>query len=277
MKHFSKPFYFLLIFMILVLGVVMIFNYFQTRKYDFKIYFFDAGKADAILLSYRNHFIMIDTGEESLQKEILSYFQSHHITKLDYLIITHFDKDHVGSASYILDTIDVENVFQSNSLKENEYYDKYVASLKKKDIKPKTISSSYSFPIGNLDITVNGPTTIYENHESNNSSLIVSVFYQNTSYLFMGDSENARIKDFLEQDDSTYDFLKIPYHGHYQKRLNDLLESVVPKYAVITSSNNELEDEETLSLLNEKSVSYYLTRRGSITIVSDGEKIIIKQ
>lgn len=246
---------------------------------DFKIYFFNAGKADSILISNNGKYIMIDTGEETLSSEILSYFKNNNITKLDYLIISHFDKDHVGSAATIIDNIEVENVLQSNCPKESEYYTNYINSLANKGITAKTISGDFAFTLGELNIVVNGPTEIYESNESNNSSLIVSMTYKDTSYLFMGDSQNDRIKDYLKENDvQTYDFIKIPYHGNYQKKLDDLLEAVTPKYAVITCSNVEPEDiTETEELLNQLGIKYYETKNGSITVTSDGENVTIRQ
>lgn len=248
-----------------------------SNKYNFKIYFFNAGKVDAILISNNDKYIMIDTGEESLSSEILSYFRNNNITTLDYLIITHFDKDHVGSASSVIDNINVLNVLQSNYPKESEYYNNYINSLNNKGISPITVSDNYELSLGDLNVIVNGPNKIYDKNESNNSSLIVSVYYQNTSYLFMGDAENARIKDYLSTHSESYDFIKIPYHGNYQKKLDELLETVNPKIAVITSSNKEMESSETISLLNNNNVKYYLTRNGSINIYSDGNEIIVKQ
>lgn len=249
----------------------------NSDEYNFKIYFFNAGKADAILISNNDKYIMIDTGEESLSSEILSYFRNNNITTLDYLIITHFDKDHVGSASSVIDNINVLNVLQSNYPKESEYYNNYINSLNNKGISPITVSDNYELSLGDLNVIVNGPNKIYDKNESNNSSLIVSVYYQNTSYLFMGDAENARIKDYLSTHSESYDFIKIPYHGNYQKKLDELLETVNPKIAVITSSNKEMESSETISLLNNNNVKYYLTRNGSINIYSDGNEIIVKQ
>lgn len=262
---------------ILFIGIsVYIYNK-KNNSYNFKIYFFNAGKADAMIISNNDRYIMIDTGTEDLSDEILSYLKDNNINKLDYLIITHFDKDHVGSASKIIDSIDVENVFQSNVPTDSKYYNNYISSLKSNNIEPQIITGDYEFILGDLNVVVNGPNTIYDKNESNNSSLIVSINYNNTNYLFMGDSENARIKDFLKENNNTYEFIKIPYHGHYQKRLNDLLEGTKPMYAVITSSENDMEDEETLDLLSELDIKYYLTRKGSITILSDGDNIKIKQ
>ena len=108
------------------------------------------------------------------------------------------------------------------------------------------------------------------------SSLIVSINYRNTNYLFMGDSQNNRIKDYLsEHSDKEYDFIKIPYHGNYQKRLDDLLETTNPKYVVITCSATEPDITETIELLDELNIKYYLTKNGSITIKSDGENNVI--
>ena len=272
--------YKILILIVLILIVIILFEIIHNlnnKDFNFKIYFFNAGKADAILISNNNKYIMIDTGESSLSNEILTYFKNNDITKLEYLIITHFDKDHVGSASSVIDNLDIENILQSNYLKESEYYTNYLNSLDNKSITPITVSGDYNISLDNLEIVVNGPTTIYDSNESNNSSLIVSINYKDKNFLFMGDSQNARIKEFLENNNETYDFLKVPYHGHYLKRLEEVLNTKNIKYAVITSSDKEQEDLETIELLNKYNIKYYLTRRGSITMYSDGKDISIKQ
>ena len=268
----------LIIVLVGLMGVVSMSLFSKTNSdYDFKIYFFNAGKADAILLEKDNKFIMIDTGEEDLSDDILKYFKQNNITRLEYLIITHFDKDHVGSTSAIIDNIEIGEVLQSNSSKESEYYTNYLNSLSNKGITPTTVVGDYSISLSDIDIVVNGPDKVYDSNESNNSSLIVSTSYKNNKFLFMGDSQNARIKDFLTINNETYDFLKIPYHGHYLKRLDTLLSTKNIKYAVITSSDKELEDDETIDMLDKYNVKTYLTREGSILILSNGEKIVIKQ
>ena len=267
-----------LILFLLIIILVIIFNISKsTNDYDFKIYFFNAGKADAIVLSKNNKYIMIDTGEESLSNEILKYFQNNNITKLDYLIITHFDKDHVGSASSVIDNIEIGQVLQSNVSKDSEYYTNYLNSLKNKNITPLTVQNNYEIALDGLNIIVNGPTTIYDNNESNNSSLIVSITYNDNNFLFMGDSENARIKDFISYNTDTYNFIKIPYHGNYLKRLDNLLDNIKPSYAVMTCSSDEGCEDETIDVLNKYNISYYMTKNGSISVLSNGKIIKIKQ
>ena len=273
------------IFLIIIILIIVLFIIFSLKKetkeieknYDFKIYFFNAGKADAIILSKNNNYIMIDTGEESLGDDILAYFKKNSITKLEYLIITHFDKDHVGSASKVIDNIEIKEVLESNYPKDSIYYNNYRESLNNKNIEAKVINGNYEINLDDIKLVVNGPNDIYDKNESNNSSLIVSVAYKNNKFLFMGDAENQRIKDFISINDEKYDFLKVPYHGNYLKRLDDLLNDRNIKYAVITSSNSKLEASETIDMLNHHNVKYYLTRMGNISVLSDGNDIKIKQ
>ena len=252
-------------------------DFVNEDDYDFKIHFFNAGKADACIISNSGKHIMIDTGEENLKDEILSYFKNNNITKIDYLIITHFDKDHVGSASYVINAIQVENVLESNVPKESTYYENYKEALLNKNITADVVSGNRTFSVGSIEMTVNGPNKIYDSNESNNSSLITKIKYGDTSYLFMGDSQNDRIKDYLEETNGTVNLIKMPYHGNYQKKLYSLLEKVQPKYAVITSSEEEIEDEDVITLLKDMNIDYYLTREGKVDVYSNGDVIIIEQ
>lgn len=265
----------ILILVILVLGTII--YYLNFSVYKFKVVFLSAGNADSSIITYKDTTIVIDTAEEDFYDKLDNYLYVNKINKIDYLIITHFDKDHVGSASSIIDNIEIGEVLQSNSPKESEYYTNYLNSLASKSITPKTVTGNYNLTFEDLNIIVNGPETTYQNSESNNSSLIVSITYGNNKFLFMGDSENARIKDFISTNNETYDFIKIPYHGNYLKRLDDLLEKTNPKYGVMTCSQSEGCEKETLAILNNYNIKYYMTKNGSISVLSNGKNIQIKQ
>ena len=185
--------------------------FFSQRKFgndtDLKIHFFDAGKADAILISRNseegNYNVLIDTGEEELGETILEYFKKKGIEKLDYLIITHFDKDHVGSAAEVIRNIQIGKVLQTNTTKESRYYEEYLKAVNEVGLVPVTVAdeeNSYEFLLGSLSFIVQGPEGVYEKKESNNSSLITALKFNETKYLFMGDAEDERLEDFFEID-----------------------------------------------------------------------------
>lgn len=265
----------IIVTLLVLLGVIMKLK--KEYKGSLNIYFFDAGKADAIIITINDKHIMIDTGYEDLYPKIEEYFDKHNITKLDYLIITHFDKDHVGSASKIIDNYEIEHVLQSNYPKDSEYYNNYVLSLEKKEIKPITVDTKYTFQLYDMYVSIDGPKGEYEKDSSNNSSLITSIDYKDTSYLFMGDAENKRINDYLEEDENKYDFIKLPHHGNYKKGYISLLKQFDPKYVVITASDEEPDTSKTEELLNSLEIKYYITKNGEINISSDGKDIIINQ
>ena len=264
--------------LVVVIGSIMFLLYRDNSDGRLKLYFFNAGKADSCVIYNDDFAVLIDTGESELGSEILTYLENNGIKKLDYLIITHFDKDHVGGASIVLNRIQVDNVIQSNYPKESKVYTKYLEALSSNNITPTTLREDLEFNFGDIYFNINAPVEeVYSNNESNNSSLIVSIKYRNNSFLFMGDAENLRIKEYILNNSSEYDFIKVPYHGHYQTSLDSLIKTVNPEYAVITSSNKELEDNTTLELLNSYDCNTYLTRKGSILVTSNGNTINIKQ
>ena len=245
---------------------------------DLKLHVFNAGKADSMLLYNDNFAVLIDTGEEELGDSIVEFINDLGISKLDYLIITHFDKDHVGGASKVINSIKIGCILQSNYVKESRVYDKYLEAIKNNNVKVTTVTKDVIFNFGDIKFVVNGPDVEeYVEKPSNNSSLITKVYFKDNSLLFMGDAENLRISEYLNENNETFDFLKVPYHGHYQDRLEELINSVSPKYAVITSSDKEMEDEETLEILNKYNAKIYLAREGEIGFTFDGTSIEVKQ
>ncbi len=241
------------------------------------VYFFDAGKADAILLTTENGTVLIDSGEKGFGDEIVSYLASAGIDSLDYLIITHFDKDHVGGAAKVIGSVRVGKVLQSNHVKDSTAYDKYVEALSGAAITPETVRTALDFELDGVRYSVDPPAEEeYANDPSNNSSLIVTVTYGKKILLFAGDAENDRMAEFIDKGLARdCDFMKIPHHGRWDKNLADLIGKTRPEYAVITSSDDEPEDEKTVELLKSSGVSTFYTRISPVKLVCDGKSLTV--
>jgi beta-lactamase superfamily II metal-dependent hydrolase len=245
----------ILILIILTIGTIIYFIGFNP--YKFNLYVLNVGKADCSFIKYEDKVIVIDTGEESSYEKIDRMFKLYKIDHIDHLIITHFDKDHVGSASMIINNYDVKNVYQTNLSKDNEYYNKYIEALNNKGITPITIENDYNIDINKLNIVINGPNKEYEDDKYNNSSLITSIKYKKKSYLFMGDAMNDRIKDYMEDHiNNKYDLIKLPHHGDYLSQDEKLIKKYKPKGVIVSSDNmdNKLSD-----LIKDKKLDLYYT------------------
>lgn len=244
----------------------------------FEVRAIDVGKADALLITTLNSTVLIDTGEDEDGQDIVSYLRETGRTVLDYLIITHFDKDHVGGADILMEQLEVKHIYQTNTQKDSRDYEEYLEAAAQKDIETVTVNEVVTFELDGAKYTVYPPGEHYNKKKSNNSSLIVGVEFGETDFLFTGDAMQERVAEYLEKYGAgTYDVVKMPYHGNYMDNLPEFLDTVNPEYALITSSDEKKEDERTMAELQKRGVNTFLTRKGSITVESDGKEIRVRQ
>lgn len=234
--------------------------------------------ADAFVLMGENHVTVIDTGLEEHGEELVDFLKKQGVTRVDNLIITHFDKDHVGGADHVIDNFDIGTVYTTYKSKESDDIDSYLAALSDKGLSETVVTAETSFKMDGISYDIYPPqSTAYDKDQSNNSSLVVMVSAGENNMLFAGDAEKDRINELLTMDDIQAEILKVPHHGRYEKNTQDLVTKVDPEYAVITSSTEEPEDAEVMQILESAGVTTYLNRLGDITITMSADDISITQ
>ena len=250
---------------------------------ELRVTFFRAGKADAAVIQTKTGVIVIDTGLEKNSGELIQALEDLGISRIDALIISHFDKDHVGGAAALLNRFSVGAVYQSNYPKDSDEYEAYVQALADCGMTARTVSDTVTWTLDGVTVTIDGPAqTEYDKDPSNNSSLIVTVTCGANTVLFAGDAENARIREFLDayRRPEGNLILKMPYHGHWQSRLPDLLQAVQPDAAVISCSKSEPEADEleqTVALLESLGAQVCLTCNGTVTLTCTADGYTIAQ
>ncbi|MGI6744276.1 MAG: ComEC/Rec2 family competence protein [Eubacteriales bacterium] len=232
-----------------------------------KVFALNVGKADAFVITAGGRAAVVDCGEAIGGAMILDCLKENGIGEIDCLFITHFDKDHVGGAAKIINTLPVGRIYTSFEYSESGEYDAYLKAAADAGVKTETVLSKTEFEWGDARITVYPPQKSYygKNNTSNNSSLAVMIRVGGRSAFFTGDAEKDRLKELSAlEDDISCDLLKIPSHGEYRGALIDFISRTSPEYAVITSSAAEPEDIATLLLLERYNVKTYLTRQGEV-------------
>ena len=245
-----------------------------------EIIFFDVGKADSFFMQCSGQTLLMDAGKEDDGEYVAEQLRKMGIQTIDHFVITHFDKDHVGGAAKIINEFDVKNVYQPEYMKESDETAAYVAALEKNGTEATIITEPCTIFLGGALLQLHNATEEYDYDPSNNSSLVTTIRHGEMNLLFTGDIEKERINDWLNQRvhiETDYDFLKVPHHGKYEKILPEFFEKVNAEYAVITSSNKNPEEMETLEALKDAGVKYYLTKNGEIYLESNGKKLVIKQ
>ena len=240
--------------------------------------YFNVGKADAILINYKDTNMVIDTGTKDSSKYFIDSLKAKNITEIDCLILSHFDQDHVGGAAELLSNFKVKEIYQTyESDKVSSEIASYKMALTKENITPTVVSEDFTYTLGDITYNIYPPKSdSYSNSQSNNSSLCVKAIYDNTSFLFPGDAEKDRLKELMKQDIKA-DVLKVPHHGREEDNSKKFFTSVSAKYAIITDSLLEPADTSVINNLELLKTSIYYTKNGDVIVTSNGVNINIKQ
>ena len=130
--------------------------------------------------------------------------------------------------------------------------------------------------LGSAQVEILGPVKDYE--EVNDTSIVLSVDYGETTFLFTGDMESAAETDLIEAGaDLDADVLKIGHHGSSSSTSYRFLREVMPEYAVISVGHRNTYGHPTqavLSRLEDAEVTVYRTDlHGTIIAESDGKTV----
>lgn len=244
-----------------------------------KATFFDVGKGDAILLESAGQAMLIDTGYDDSCQRILDYLEKQKIRKLDLLVITHFDKDHVGGADKILDAVQVERVVQPDYDSASRQSEEYRQALEGQGMTPERIREKQEFSFGESLCQIWPPEKDAYEEPDNDFSLVLRVACGETAFLFTGDSQEERLAELLgdSQAELKAQVLKVPHHGRKEKNSREFLEAVSPEIAVITCSKEETPSGKIIKRLQKLGTEIYLTSEGSVTCVTDGRNILCSQ
>lgn len=246
------------------------------------------GKADALILKTDSWAAMIDTGEERDGSYIRETLEAAGIDHLNLLLVTHFDKDHVGSAAELLETVGADQVLMPDYEGTRPEYAAFLSALEvhpETEVQRITGTETLEIPAG----SVNTSLTIYaaddpeeiqdtDGEYDNDMSLVAKVTCGEKKFLFTGDIEKTRIAQMLDSgEDWKADWIKMPHHGRYQKKVEKLLEAVNPFYAVICDGEDQPAEEETLDALKKRQIKAWETADGTVVTITDGKNIEIRQ
>ena len=248
----------------------------QTITDTMEVHYIDVGQGDSTLIKCGEHFMLIDAGDDSKGTLIQNYLQKQNVEKLDYLILTHPDADHIGGAPVIITKFDINNVFVSNYEKDNKTYQKLIQALDNKRLKYTTPKVGSQYSLGTATITILAPNDEYDN--PNDSSIAFIIQNGNNKFLFTGDAGESAEQDILDNNlDISADVYKVGHHGSKYSTSINFFETVNPTYAVISCGEGNSYGHphaETLNTLMTNSVNVYRTDEdGTIIATSDGKNI----
>ena len=203
-----------------------------------EIHMIDVGQGDCILIRAPEGNMLIDAGENKKEVEsaIGTYLDDLGITEFKYVIFTHSDSDHIGSADFIMNNYAVDEVILSDDERTTNVYKDMMSAIDKNgaDIVLAVPNNKYS--IGEMEFTVLAP--LGDGYKDvNDYSVVVRIDFGESSFLMTGDAE-ARSEEEIVAIYGAYDLdcdvIKVGHHGSRGSSTNELLALVTPEAALIS-------------------------------------------
>lgn len=258
---------------IILLIIIYISPYLNS---NFEVVMFEVGEADCHLIKYpyNKNTILIDTGKNKykIKNEVIPYLKSIGIKKIDYLIITHGDEDHIGGSITLINNFQVKNVI----LNKGTFTDiekELIKNLNKKKI-------PYQININKINLSNH---TIYllnntKYNNENDNSIITYFTYQKYKFLYMGDASINTEDNLLENYNlNNISILKVGHHGSNTSSSKDFISQINPSISLISVGENNIYHHPNKEVINNLSKSrIYRTDINNMVKLTINSKGILK-
>jgi len=259
---------------------VVVYDLSQPRPLE--VTFFDIGQGDAIFIETpQGHQILIDGGPDLTILEKLSEEMPFYDRTIDLIILTHPEHDHYFGLFEVLKRYEVENILWTGVVRETAEWQEWEKLIEEERAEIKIAQAGQRIILQGSDpcifIDVLHPFENLEGQEfknSNDTSIVASLVFDDISFLFTGDI-TKKIEKQLSIDS---DILKVAHHGSKTSSCLEFLEIVSPELAIITVGENSYghPHPEVLANLNQFGIQVLRTDiEGDIKIFSDGKNFKI--
>lgn len=272
------------IYVLPIITLILIYSNINYFNKNLIVTMLDVGQGDSLMIAFPNNKgnILIDTGGivnftktnyEISTSTIIPYLKSIGIKKINYLVLTHGDYDHMGEAVNLVNGFKVEQVV-FNCGEFNDLEKELINVLNQKKIK-------YYSCVKELNIDNNKlyflQTKKYDN-ENDNSNVIYTEL-NGYKFMFMGDAGVDKEKDILDKYNlSNVDVLKVGHHGSKTSSSKEFIDEINPKYGIISVGKNNRYGHPNKEVLNnlENSKIYRTDQDGSIMFKIKNDKLEIE-
>ena len=244
----------------------------------------DVGQGDSLFLrDVRGKTVLIDVGgkvafenkqewqkrdmDSNAERTLIPYLNSRGVSRIDQLVLTHTDTDHIGDMEEVAKHFDIGEVLVSPG---SLTVPNFVERLKVMRTKVRVVKAGDSLPIMGSHLQVLYPNQTGDG--GNNDSLVLYGKLLDKTFLFTGDLEEAGEAELLASyPPFSIDVLKAGHHGSKGSSSPEFLAQLQPKIALISAGQNNRykhPHQETLDRLKKINSQVYRTdQQGAIRFI----------
>ena len=224
-----------------------------------RVHFLDVGQGDSALVVFpRGKTMLLDGGGElrfasreqeetgatftenafSIGEAVVSRFiWSLGRTKVEYVLATHADADHMGGLSDVVENFRIGQAIVGHVPTNDSEYQRFVESLRRRQTPLSAVSAGEHFEIDGVRVEVLWPPKASGGAvtSGNDDSVVLRLVYGSVAMLFAGDIERAAEESLVASGvDLRANVLKVPHHGSRTSSTEAFVNAVNPRYAVIS-------------------------------------------
>lgn len=241
------------------------------------IKFIDVGQGEAILIALPEKTMLIDAGPTGSAPKIAQVLQELGRNKIDYLVATHPDEDHIGGMADVISSTQIGTIYAPNKTNNTATYRKFLTAIQNNNLQI-TLAEAGTI-IDQSDaykLEILWPTKDANFPDTNDYSIIIKLTVGTKTFLFTGDAPTSAI---LDSNPGHIDVLKLSHHGSRTGTTEQLVRKLSPTYAILSYAVDNSYGHPMQSVLNalhKHSVEVWGTgANGTITITCDGTNIDI--
>ncbi len=283
--HIKTYFRWYFLLLLIVLATILLFILLNPKKVGIMTFaVLDVGQGDALYIeSPTGTQVIVDGGPGNNLLKVLPKVLPFYDRSVDMIVVTNPDSDHYEGFIKFLDKYSVANVLEPGTTNSYQAYGVFQKKIEQKNIKKTIARRGQEIDLGGgAYLQVLFPDRNVSEVSPNTGSIVMKLVYGDASVLLQGDSISS-IEQYLLELDGDYlkaDILKAGHHGSKTSSIEEYVAKVSPKWAVISSGENNSyghPHKETIQTMNKLKIPTYSTcNNGTILFESDGKSFVLK-
>lgn len=246
-------------------------------KSTMKVHYIDVGQGSAVLVQSGVHFMLIDGGDSDASSKVVSYLKRQKVKRLDYVVVSHYDSDHLNGVVGALNVFKVKRVIAPAYTADSRVYESYCNIIAQKKIATTRPKVGKKYKLGKARFTILAPNSSGYADE-NNYSIALKLVNGKNRFVITGDAETESEYEMVENGQNlSCDVYMAGHHGSANSSSEKLLQAMKPKYTVIScGADNNYGHPAQSAMSRLKAIGTKIFRtdaQGTIIATSNGSRI----